>query len=248
LCDATAGACNPPVCEPGEDFECDASGNLNECRQDRTGYQLREVCVSQAHCNATAGDCNDAPCDLNDWQCSGVQLQRCRSDRTGWSVQDTCDTAELCDAPGQTCDEPACQPGDYECAGTELLGCNAGQTGLVPIDTCDSVALCDATQGQCDVCTPGVYTCMGDDLHQCDTAGQAAPVAQECGAGRCFASGMSGGCYLCDVDEYRCSNGVLQRCAPNRLGFTAQMDCTDQSLCDEANGMCLPGGGGGAGN
>jgi hypothetical protein len=73
-------------------------------------------------------------------------------------------------------------------------------------------------------------------------------VIQTCTAiNRCFASGASGGCHLCDEGEYRCSGSVLQLCnASTRQAFDDVMDCTDMALCDAPNGMCLPDGSGGA--
>jgi hypothetical protein len=128
--------------------------------------------------------------------------------------------------------------------------CNDGRTAFVKQSTCAGVELCDEEHGQCDVCVPGTYSCMVGSLLQCDSAGQATPVVQECGnADRCHANGTVGLCYLCDVGEYRCSAGVLQQCnAATRLSFDNVQDCGDMTLCmaDGTSGMCLPDGTAGA--
>jgi hypothetical protein len=88
---------------------------------------------------------------------------------------------------------------------------------------------------------------MGANLLQCDTAGQATPIAQTCSsAARCHAAGMTGVCYLCDPGEYNCAGSVLQECAPDRLSFVDGPDCGSASLCDDTGGQCLPDGSAGA--
>jgi hypothetical protein len=233
--------CHPPVCEPGEDYECEANGDLRECKADRTGYQVKETCTSEAHCDANAGACKDAPCMVGDYQCSGAVLQTCRNDRLGWDDGPTCDTADLCSEAQEKCLTPACTAGERKCSGKDLLTCNAGRTDF-NVQTCP--VLCDQAQAQCAVCVSGAFRCDGGDLYRCDSDGQAEPNLDTCVYG-CVASpdGSMGYCNVCVPDEYRCTNNVLEKCANDGSGFAPDTDCTlDGSTClvDETTHACIP--------
>jgi hypothetical protein len=167
----------------------------------------------------------------------------------GWNTTDTCATPDLCSKALQKCIDPSCNLNAYDCAGATLLVCNPGRTGFVQKETCASTDLCDKAQGQCDICTPGVFSCNRAELHQCDATGQTNPVVQTCSSvDRCQASGVVGNCLLCDLDEYRCSLNVLQKCAADRLGFADETDCGATGTCFVAatSHECVPVGMGGA--
>ncbi|HEY6081404.1 MAG TPA: hypothetical protein VIW29_21465, partial [Polyangiaceae bacterium] len=244
LCNDTEGKCDGAACAPDQ-YGCQCA-MLGLCNGAQNGYNVIATCVTPAHCRADLGMCTTAPCTPNEYQCNGAELRKCQDDQLDWEQVATCDTAALCDQDGQQCDPPACTVGSHYCDGAQLQVCNPERTAFVDLEACDSTELCDQPLGRCNQCVPGTYDCQGDDLHLCDDDGQANPLALECEPGRCFASGTTGYCYVCDADEHRCTGSLLEVCNPERLGFALEEDCVDPSLCmaTGSSGSCLSGGGG----
>lgn len=242
LCSAETG-CADPACAPGE-FHCDQAV-LQTCNNERTGWRTLDTCPSSAHCDVS-GECTKAPCTVGEYRCNGAALERCQDETSGWvSDGPACATAALCKADKHACQEPECDVGYHECSQDGTLRiCNADRTGLAAEKKC--AAICDDTNGQCDACKPGVFSCDGAELHQCDAEGQTNPLKDTCDSAA-LCDKDAGRCLVCVPDQYYCSSeGDLQQCSPDGLELMPNDSCGSEALCDADSGKCLPDGAAGA--
>lgn len=234
--------CEVPACSPGQ-FSCDGA-RLRSCRADLTDFDDADACVGPAFCNAAAGQCDPAPCQPGERSCNGAQIQVCAADQSGFQPDGApCATPELCnddDASDVHCDPPACGVEQFDCFGTnQLQVCNAGRTGFEGAAApCLRPDLCSAERRRCDFCFPGRQECTPTltASRVCALSGNFFGPETFCPLGCVPASGQ---CQTCNVGDYICTNGNLQRCNDGR-SFTPLNRNTD---C--ANGLqvaCINGG------
>jgi hypothetical protein len=69
---------------------------------------------------------------------------------------------------------------------------------------CGAPMLCDQNQGACLTCAPRTYECVGDALRQCDGAGAAWSVVQQCSGDTPSCDPSTGGCEVCVTGVSRC--------------------------------------------
>jgi len=211
--------CESPACSPGQ-FTCDGS-LLRSCRPDLTTFDDADQCVGPAFCNAGAGQCDPAPCQPGERSCNGAQVQVCAVDQSGFEPDGVpCATADLCNdetSSNVRCDTPACNVDQFECFGSnQLQVCNAGRTGFVnAAPPCLRPDLCSAERRRCDFCFPGRQECTPNltASRVCALSGNFFGPETFCPLG-CVAP--TGQCQTCNVGDYICTNGNLQRCNDGR--------------------------------
>jgi formylglycine-generating enzyme required for sulfatase activity len=206
LCDAEAGRCNPPACQPSE-HRC-VGATLEICLSNQTGWSTKDTCLSAAHCRAEYQTCSATPCLAGSYQCSGSVLQECTG--TGWDDLQDCQSSTLCDSATKTCTPSECAPGEVSCDGATLRTCNFTLSGWQELETCLSEDLCDEPGAQCDVCVPNVYRCVGSELVLCSPNGQQESLAATCSSPeRC--NPLSG---RCDPACESAASGAGINCGP----------------------------------
>jgi len=249
--------CLPPVCGVGQ-HQCTATGVLQVCSDDRTGFVDQEACIGPPFCNAVLADqgeagCRDAPCEAGVMQCNGAQIQVCRDDRT--ALDDTgapCESAALCNADDPTnafCDDPVCRRGatsgnEFRCDGAQLQRCNESLTVYDTLQTCVTPELCDASQRangcKTPACQPGQHACSGGFLQTCNAGQTAFENTENCGSqAQCDAN--AGRCAdPCEIGSQRCNatTGDLEQCNDLLTGWQPIADCPNVQLCDLQNGRC----------
>ena len=123
-CDASVGTCTDP-CLPGS-VRCTPRGELEECVDRLSGWQLVADCLTRELCDAEQLECRPPACTPEQRRCrqqgQGSVLEGCAAGRDGFQTLLTCSAAETCDAPGEQCD--ACQPGSVRCEGDFLVTCS----------------------------------------------------------------------------------------------------------------------------
>jgi hypothetical protein len=262
LCDASisytglrgAPRCVRATCAAGE-HRCSDTGVLEVCNADRDGYDPLEACIGAPFCNAVAADnglpgCLQAPCEADDQQCNGPQIQRCLSDRTGFeNLGAACETRGLCNDQNPTafCAAPACQRGaltgtEFRCDGVTLSRCNDQLTGYDPISSCATPGLCNAGLGfngcQPPVCAPGETRCNGNFVQRCNQDRTAFENIEQCAAGTC--DSFRGACTdPCVVGSARCNaQGNLEECRNPLIGREITARCGSVQLCDANARSC----------
>lgn len=219
--------CEPPPCAVGQ-FNCTDTGTLQQCRENRTGFDDRLACPGgAAFCDSVAGTCTPTPCAPGDQRCNGAVIEACRDDRTGFDPTEVaCATAALCSqAPAQlpACTPPTCAVDEFNCfGGAQLQRCNDDRTLFIPVgNPCVDGAgtlrpdLCSADRRRCDFCVPSRRECTGDQVNSrtCNAQGTAFGPLTNCPLG-CV--GATGACNTCNVGDFRCQGGTLQRCNDGR--------------------------------
>ncbi len=225
-----------PTCAAA--FEC-SGATLLSCSSGQN--TVAEECPSPALCDAAAGQCNLAACELAQKQCQGRALMRCNQELTGFDLLEECASSALCDPTLDECIQPTCDSGDFQCNGQVLEGCAEDRSGFVEALDCVTDELCDDVNGLCQVaeCEPDAYTCNGNALLQCSSGGTSLDFVSNC-ASPVYCNAVAGQCEppLCDVGEHRCDANVLYVCNQNRDGFDEAEMCVTAALCDADAGMC----------
>ena len=236
--------CQPPACAVG-DFVCEESV-LRSCRADLTDFEDSDTCIGPAFCNAGAGQCDPAPCEPGERSCNGAEVQVCADDQTGFVPSgEVCATADLCkddDPLDVHCDPPLCGVDEFNCfGGSQLQVCNAGRTAFeFSGPPCLRPDLCSAERRRCDFCFPGRQECTPDlaSSRVCALSGNFFGPETFCPLG---CNGPTGLCRTCNIGEYTCSNGTLQRCNDGR-SFTPlnrATDCNNGLQVSCINGVVL---------
>lgn len=236
--------CQPPACASG-DFVCEGSV-LRACREDLTDYEDSDTCIGAGFCNAGAGQCDPAPCEPGERSCNGAEVQVCADDQTGFVPSgEECATAELCndiDPTAVGCDSPRCAVDEYNCfGGSQLQVCNAGRTDFeLAGPPCLRPDLCSAERRRCDFCVPGRQECTPDLLSSrvCALSGNFFGLETFCPLG---CNGPTGLCRTCNIGEYICTNGTLQRCNDGRSfsPLNSASDCNNGLQVSCINGVVL---------
>jgi hypothetical protein len=177
LCDATEARCTPPPCA-AEEHRCTEDGELQICRADRSGFELRERCRSAAYCitEPSRQRCAETECRAGRQRCNGAQIEECRADRTGFDpVGAPCASAALCvegDAEFPRCETAACVPGQFSCSGRQLSRCADDGQSQLAINECATPELCLPAEQRCEepLCEVGAQRCTGSVLERCNDA------------------------------------------------------------------------------
>jgi len=106
------------ICTAGM-YRCTGAA-LELCGAGGLAWTTQATCLSDALCDAAAGQCITPTCAIGDTQCVGAEHQTCAQDRKGWTADNTCATAALCSAAG--CAQPACAAGAYTCSRSHVAG------------------------------------------------------------------------------------------------------------------------------
>jgi hypothetical protein len=196
LCVAEERRCVPQGCRPGE-TRC-VGDALQRCAPDLSGFVTASVCAAGT-CNAESGSCG-AVCTAGSYRCNDVHLEQCVDGR--WQHLSRCLTRELCDPnpADPNCREPICggHLGDQLCRNSDLYSC-AGRNDWGSEDFCASQLRCNAGKpaplqpvpadtigygpGACLQCIPGAFSCVGNELHRCQSDGLGSPKIADCPRG-----------------------------------------------------------------
>ncbi|MEY4550747.1 MAG: hypothetical protein RL685_6942, partial [Pseudomonadota bacterium] len=174
-CDSAGGRCADP-CIVGSG-RCNAQGNLEECRNRLTGWEITARCGSVQLCDPGARACRVPPagCTADGVrrcraQGAGSLLEVCSDGRSRFSTLDTCAPGEFCDANDISCDE-CLQGSEPTCQGNSLVTCSVdgkNANSQLCANGCQTV-----TNGadRCRTCVPGSVSCQGEQLVVCRQRG-----------------------------------------------------------------------------
>jgi hypothetical protein len=163
LCSKTNKSCNPAECEAGA-YDCDDSGALRMCKEDRTEFMVAEMCDSPMLCDAAGKKCNACTPGSN----------MCESDTT----------LVTCSADGRMMMRSPCMDPTPKCAmaSNKCVQCTAAEdcktTNECMVKTCNmGTGMCSAETpkprgtacngGMCDL-TGACAECLDDN--QCDSS------------------------------------------------------------------------------
>ena len=188
LCDVTSQGCQPEGCQVNE-ARC-AGDALQACRGDAVGFETIQTCPAGT-CDPVMVRCGSR-CSDGEQRCNDVHLETCADG--SWQRQNTCASPGLCGASG--CAEPLCggSLGSYRCEDFRLLACSGGGSGWSEVEYCNNPMLCEPGlpipgsplpggarvgfgTGACHTCIPGTLSCMGNQLHACQSDGESAKIA-----------------------------------------------------------------------
>lgn len=146
LCNPNATHCDVPQCPVAGAKRC--SGNqLQQCRENLTGWDTLTVCPTSNSCDPTSG-CLPTLCTNDDYRCNDVTLERCVNQV--WTSEAVCETSALCDAKGHVCTPPSCDPGQRECFQSVLKRCNGTRDGWDELETCRGTFVCSPITKRCE--------------------------------------------------------------------------------------------------
>jgi hypothetical protein len=277
LCSTEAPAgCAPSECRIGgagsllSPYQC-VSGNLLRCNDAQTDWEFVETCLNTANCNALIEPLQGSPyapvmstamlrslgcsapgCAPGRYLCDGANLMLCGANRTGYLDRiDTCMTARHCDATAGRCSVAPCSVGVHQCSGDEYQVCT--ELGWQVEKRCDANAPCDTRSGcQPAQCRANEYRCTGDLLERCNVERTGWIPVETCATeALCDVAAKRCDKPVCAPGESRCApTGQLQRCNPERDGYSTQSDCAvlanlapgvdASAACDpSAAGRCL---------
>lgn len=241
--DGNCVAIDERVCEPGTG-ECEGNTAV-QCNESGSAISRidcdDEVCVA----GELGASCFPASCDDGETGCIDA--------RTAYACADGERTASPCgDGFGcvaGACTEQTCEPNARRCEGNTVVTCDAAgvsestvQCDLLP-DCQDAEFGCACVSGGCveRACSPGTRSCDGDDVLECDAAGENASVVDTCTggdtcrAGACVADG-------CEAGTSSCAGDVRLSCSVE-TGELIETDCRESdSYCaeiDESTAGCI---------
>jgi len=257
LCDPMAGRCTTPACA-AEEHRCTQDGQLQVCRADRSGFELREQCRSAAYCITEPGRqrCAETECRAGRQRCNGAQIEECRADRTGFDpVGAACASAALClegDTGVPSCQQAACVPGQFSCSGRQLSRCADDGLSELPINECATPELCNATQQACGKpsCEVGAQRCTGAVLERCNDARNGFAPVETCSspaacnptAAQCTSVLTPPDPSVVDGEDYTFveeSRAALDGLGPMRLRLPREWSDIDESAWANAAGTVL---------
>jgi hypothetical protein len=222
---------------------CDLQGTLLLCNDDGT-VRSQEMCTSAKLCQAgiAAGVC--AACLANEeYRCTDKTLELCGDDGMTFTMQQECETAALCKPAVGMCTDATCVPDAFSCIGNTLKVCNADGTGFDESRSmpCGS-GTCDATGTDCNMCEPGMKTCMDDSPAVCDETGQSFE-PMPCRSGmHCVGAGNCVECESHDQCPDSSDGCQVGRCQGNACSTSDAPDgkaCGSSSSC-RGGECCTP--------
>lgn len=245
-CNAVDGRCDVLGCETAGALRCRGQF-LEQCAEDRSGWELLETCEVGTVCDIGILGCSDQ-CPAQRFRCNGVVPEECVMADDGtiaWRASAApCATAALCMATAEaaSCALPVCggSLASFRCDPTQPLRiqrCNAARNGWDTDRTCAAGTVCDpgpAQQGpaQCDVCVGGAYRCDDEALTRCELDGQRWTALEPCrDAEHCVATATEGYCLRCDQGDTACDGSRLTTCSEDRRGWVVSQECPAQFGC-----------------
>jgi Cys-rich repeat protein len=234
--DCTSGDYN---CNAGTLRSCNASGHwastggtncsgttLRTCGGPGRNTVNTETCASAGLCNETEDRCDQ--CNVSGYSCSAGALRSCDVTTGQWVPEGT-----------RNCFPPPSGNTLYTCSGSTLTGPT----------TC---TICDDTDNQCDVCSPGAYSCSAGTLRRCNSTGQGydpgiaceGTTLRSCSGSTLSTSQCPAMMPTCNSAQTACVSGCTNgttRCSVNTLQTCVGQEwVSDSSPC--ANG-CFGGAG-----
>jgi hypothetical protein len=240
LCDAEAGKCITPTCEPGA-FVC--NGNVaTRCKADGSGYVAGGTDCGAKDLACDGGGCLSKVCTPGAAFCAGGNPQKCSTSGAQYVPSDICSSGEYCAEGSQFCLLDKCSANSAVCNGTVVTTCKSDGSGPMPGGTD-----CAATQQTCEegacvsvVCTPGALSCEGDAIYRCNDSGTGSSLWEYCSFGTyCDASGETATCAtdLCQAGSLGCDGEVISTCGDNGGSWTSP-----GQNCASDNQVCILGG------
>lgn len=214
------------------------------------------------------GTCVAPGCPVaGEYVCDGQNLLRCPPSLTGYVLVDSCATEELCastaadptlaDSVGGKCVMPVCSPaGAYRCVSDPLNKeetleqCLDDQLGWGLVEVCLPPYQCNTNEQACaGPCEPGDRQCSGAVLQFCNDA-RLWEEESVCASGPLCEVGEDpetgewvGGCKepACETPgDFRCTDGLLERCSQDQTQWTIADTCASAALCKATDGRCDP--------
>ncbi len=188
LCVPSEPRCRPAQCARRE-HRCTATGALEICKADRSGFEFKEQCESSAQCSSVSGreGCETDLCRAGRQRCNAAQVEQCRADQSGFDpVGVPCASSALCWEDSATglagCNAPICSPGQYRCSGRQLQRCSDERDDFVNTRQCASTELCRANLQGCaePACATAEQRCTANVLERCNTERTAFQPVQTC--------------------------------------------------------------------
>jgi hypothetical protein len=204
------------------------------------------------------------PCEPDDVQCVGADLQRCvtlgNGIATGWLTIQQCDSAALCQESPAMCRPAACSFGSIRCNEAVPERCSEDLTTREPLGTCAGVAYCSPVASACEAenkqapccletpCEAGELRCNNGELERCraDRSGLD-PVATcatqklcELGLEKCQGASCACEPSVCDAGTTRCTGATLERCNADQTAWERVDDCATHALCEETVAQKFP--------
>lgn len=194
-----------------------------------------------------------AVCEPEEYRCTGSVLERCADDRGSFVPVETCANAQECNLNAKAC--RPCVEGEFMCRGADLERC-VNSTWQYE-DTCETPALCtagaDLRSGNCAMpaCSVGGHQCTGPQLLGCSAGRDGTVFVELCGtnelcdtahADALVASGLPARCLPaeCARGSFRCEDGTLKLCGPDRLNWIDRGPCDSADACSATLGACGP--------
>lgn len=192
-------------------------------------------CATAALC--VNGACKQPACAVNEYRCTGQQLEVCNADRTGFKLEKTCDAGTTCDAGYHQCD--VCVADNFVCDGSTLKRCEGSGARLdVKAEDCVRCEVSpDKKSGSCYVCNMNDTQCSGaSQIQSCTNGGLAWGTPSDCSDGMGHNYGCEKNtsavrkdqCAKCPVaGQLECTSdgkGLRQCMSPDRSGWSSTCD------------------------
>ncbi|HEY0466126.1 MAG TPA: hypothetical protein VGC79_18075 [Polyangiaceae bacterium] len=251
-CNLNRLTCEP--CQPGS-YQCNEA-QPQTCDTDLKWSAATPLpCASAALCrvadDASSASCAPSGCPAEgELQCVGDHLQRCPASLVAWEDVELCASATLCSVEAAkaqvaahgfpTCLVPTCSPGQFNCDTGSPRPCNAARNGWGDaLTTCNGT--CNVARGDCSACTPGAYTCSGQELSHC-TAEQTWDHEACTSVLSCNSAAETPACdpLICTPGEFRCNDelSTLERCRSDGGKWESVEQCINRRLCNPKATRC----------
>lgn len=240
------GDCKPDVCAAGTE-RC-ASGAVEVCAADGSGYTRRQSCGARQSCVASAGTayCADWACTPDVITCNPTTevLSQCSSDGLDLVTLEACAaTGQVC--VGGECKPRVCTPSARFCENGAIRTCSAKGDTSTLLSVCKATEYCDdsTTPVSCRalLCTPSQPTCDGNLRTTCNASGTGYTGPKtDCGSQLC----LDGACQslLCAPNRVYCDGNEVWACSSDGLTSARQRVCGASEYCAEsgATASCVP--------
>ena len=250
-----APTCTPQiVCSPGVK-RCGASGDVEVCKADGSGYELDTDCTTGQACQSAGGvtSCVSAPvCAPGSSRCAGDVVEQCNALGSAYVATIQCAAPTRCqvaDGAASCVMMQVCTPGEQRCAGDTIEQCEGDGSGFAATQTCAGGAMCQAAggvatcQGGEPVCSAGEQRCNAScDAEACAADALSFQVIADCTSSQvCQESGGSASCVaapVCTPGEQRCATAnIIEQCNAQGTAFVVSQTCAGGALCQAAAGV-----------
>jgi hypothetical protein len=231
--------------------QCNATGDAwtagTDCGMaalcDQPNHECDECTSGQYNCNAgTLRSCNPSGhwATTNGQNCVGTNLYTCSGNTLTGPTACT-----ICDDVNNQCDDCVATTTPYSCSAGNLRSCDGtghwASTGATncfngdlytcsgnTLSTDTNCLICDDTANQCDVCSPGAYSCSAGTLRVCNSTGQGydpgiaceGTTLRSCSGSTLSSSQCPMGMPTCNSAQTACVSGCTNgatRCSVNTL-------------------------------